>query len=55
MGVYVSRIHEEVKHRPLYLVRDSLGLTYTHAHGAGVSHQQLDLFGDVGATTTSPR
>lgn len=56
MGVYVSRIHEEVKHRPLYLVRDSLGLTYTYAHGVGVAHhQQLDLFGDVGATTTSPR
>jgi glycosyltransferase involved in cell wall biosynthesis len=25
MGTYVARIHEEVKHRPLYLVRDRVG------------------------------
>jgi glycosyltransferase involved in cell wall biosynthesis len=25
MGMYVARIHEEVKHRPLYLVRDAAG------------------------------
>ncbi|MFT5201495.1 MAG: glycosyltransferase involved in cell wall biosynthesis [Candidatus Aldehydirespiratoraceae bacterium] len=27
IGEYVARIHEEVKHRPLYLVRDSLGVS----------------------------
>ena len=26
VGIYVARIHEEVKQRPLYLVRDALGL-----------------------------
>ena len=26
VGIYVARIHEEVKHRPLYLVQDSVGL-----------------------------
>jgi len=26
VGIYVARIHEEVKHRPLYLVQDSIGI-----------------------------
>ena len=55
MGIYVARIHEEVKRRPLYLVRDSVGLAYTQARGDGITHNQLDLFRDAGATTASPR
>jgi dolichol-phosphate mannosyltransferase len=55
MGIYVARIHEEVKRRPLYLVRDSVGLAYTQARGDGITHRQLDLFRDAGATTASPR
>jgi dolichol-phosphate mannosyltransferase len=30
MGEYIARIHDEVKDRPLYVVRETLGL-----HGAG--------------------
>src|SRR5262249_31890386 len=26
MGIYVARVHEEVKNRPLYLVRDAVGV-----------------------------
>lgn len=56
MGIYVARIHEEVKRRPLYLVRDSLGVAYTQAHGDGVTRQQqLDLFRDPSTATASPR
>jgi glycosyltransferase involved in cell wall biosynthesis len=55
MGIYVARIHEEVKRRPLYLVRDSVGLAYTQARGDGITHQQLDLFRDASAPAASPR
>ncbi len=54
MGIYVARIHEEVKRRPLYLVRESVGLPYTNAHGDGIT-QQLDLFRDAGAASAFPR
>jgi polyisoprenyl-phosphate glycosyltransferase len=54
MGIYVARIHEEVKRRPLYLVRDSVGLAYTNAHGVGMT-QQLDLFRDAGTASAFPR
>jgi glycosyltransferase involved in cell wall biosynthesis len=33
MGLYVARIHEEVKQRPLYLVRDTVGFQRRDASG----------------------
>ena len=33
MGIYVARIHEEVKGRPLYLVRDAAGFAFTRSRG----------------------
>jgi glycosyltransferase involved in cell wall biosynthesis len=42
MGTYIASIHEEVKHRPLYLVRDRVG-------GDGVAAAPGSSFTDAGA------
>jgi polyisoprenyl-phosphate glycosyltransferase len=55
MGIYVARIHEEVKHRPLYLVRDSAGFAFTQLRGDGWSAHDPDLAHDVGDGTLTRR
>jgi len=47
MGIYVARIHEEVKQRPLYLVRDSAGFPFTKPRSDGWSAQEHDMADDV--------
>jgi hypothetical protein len=39
MGEYIARIHDEVKQRPLYLLRDQLGSDMAAAHFEGGDRQ----------------
>jgi dolichol-phosphate mannosyltransferase len=55
MGIYVARIHEEVKSRPLYLVRDSAGFAFTQERGDGWSAHDPNLAHDVGDGTLTRR
>ncbi len=48
MGIYVARIHEEVKQRPLYLVRDSAGFAFTRSRADEWSVHEPDLANDGG-------
>jgi dolichol-phosphate mannosyltransferase len=55
MGLYVARIHEEVKRRPLYLVRDAAGFAFTRQRGDGLSARQTDLPADAGDVSLTRR
>jgi glycosyltransferase involved in cell wall biosynthesis len=55
MGIYVARIHEEVKNRPLYLVRDSAGFAFTQERGDGWSAHDPHLARDVADGTLTRR
>jgi dolichol-phosphate mannosyltransferase len=42
VGIYVARIHEEVKQRPLYLVRDALGFAILPAEAGSTADEIVE-------------